>query len=103
MGGGRLAPLSWISSFACALPYEAGLRDAMVLGKCEQSEQGAGRSEFTVLCTIVPRNRFHPMCYSERPILLSSQLSYVVSACVIDQISGTISTLLKTAIRVSLE
>lgn len=50
--GASLAPLSWISSFACALLYEAGLRDAMVLGKCEQSEQGAGRGESTVLCTL---------------------------------------------------
>lgn len=50
--GASLAPLSWISSFACALLYEAGLRDAMVLGKCEQSEQGAVKGEFTVLCTL---------------------------------------------------
>lgn len=39
-------------SFACALLYEAGLRDAMVLGKCEQSEQGAVKGEFTVLGTL---------------------------------------------------
>lgn len=51
MGAG-LAPLSWNSSLAYALPYEAGLRVAMVLGKCEQSEQGAGRGERTELCTM---------------------------------------------------
>jgi hypothetical protein len=51
----------------------------MVLGKCEQSEQGAGRGECTeTVYHVVPRNRFHPMCYSERSITLSSQLSYVV-------------------------
>lgn len=73
----RLAPLSWISSSYHASLYKAQLQDAiaLILGKCERSEQGAGRGESTI--TVVPRNRFHSVCYSEPPIPLSSQLSYV--------------------------
>lgn len=78
MGQG-LAPLSWNSSFAYALPYEAGLRDAMVLGKCEQSEQGAGRGECTELCTMsYPETVSTPCAILSGRSLLSSQLSYVV-------------------------
>lgn len=55
-----LAPLSWNSSFVYALPYEAGLRVAMVLGKCEQSEQGAARGGCTELGTMRTQEPFPP-------------------------------------------